>query len=256
MLDLEEEAYFNADEDGEVVQLINQQNRPRLSESAILLLANNTGLKRRRRPGVGAATKGYRPPLKAPQLQLSSLVDYDEDDEEDSTSTSLPQNETLPSSLEPSASSSGPSTASSTPKSLIIPANLGPPPKRTLNDDDDDNLLEALARNNRSRPQTPGPTGPTTKLGEKRRRDEDEEDDPFRPLLKLSKRPDFGVQKETLTVKRKIGDDPPASKKIKVKLGTMGLSVASSLNLGPTTITSARPPTSSSQPGTKDGDTG
>lgn len=256
MLDLEEEAYFNEDEDGEVVQLISQQNRPRLSESAILLLANNTGLRRKRRPGVGAATRGYRPPLKAPQLQLSSLVDYDEDDEEDSVSTSLPQNENLPSSLTPSASS-GPSAASSTPKPPTIPANLGLPPKRTLNDDDDDNLLEALARSYQSRFQSPGPTGPTTKLGEKRRRDDEDEGDVlFRPLVKLSKKPDPGNQKETPTIKRKIDDDPPASKKIKVKLGTVGLSVASSLNQGPTTITSAHPPTSSSQPGTKDGDTG
>lgn len=248
VFDREEEAYFNADEDGDV-QVISQPNRPRLVDTPILLLANNTGLKRKRRPGVGAATKGYRPPLKPPQMQLSSLVDYGEDEEEESTSTTLSPNEALPSLITASASSS-----SLTPKSPIIPANSGPPPKRTTHEEEEDNLLEALARNNRSRPQTPGPPGPTSKLGEKRRReDEDEDDLLFRPLPKLSKKPDLGNQKEGSFVKRKIGEDPPASKKIKVKLGTIGRSVASS---DPPTIDSAGAPTSTSQPGTKDGDTG
>ena len=222
----------------------------------MLLLANNTGMKRKRRPGVSAATKGYRPPLKTPQLQLSSLVDYDEDEEEDPISTALPQNEASLT-LIATPPESNLSTASLTFRSPTIPASSGPPPKRTLNDDDDDNLLEALARNNRSRPPSPTPSSTTTKLGEKRRREDEEEGEQlFRHLVKSSKKPELGHQKESSSVKRKTGDDPPAAKKIKVKLGTIGLAVASSLNSDPPTINSARPPNSTSQPGTKDGDTG
>ena len=218
-------------------------------------------MKRKRRPGVGAATKGYRPPLKTPQLRLGSLVDYDEDEEEGSTSLSLPHCGTPPSPIVTSPVSPDPSIDSPTPKSPTIPASSGPPPKRISNDDDDDdNLLEALARNNRinrSRLQSPSPTSTTAKLGEKRRReDEEEEEQLFRHLVKPSKKQDLGNQKETSSVKRKIGDEPPASKKIKVKLGTIGLSVASSLNPDPTSINFARSPASTSPPGTKDGDTG
>jgi len=253
--DRDEEAYFDGDEDGEVIQPFSQQIRPRLSDTAIMLLTNNTGLKRKRRPGVSAATKGYRPPLKTPQLRLGSLVDYDEDEEEDSTPSSLPQSEAPLPSIVTSIVSSDPSTPSPTPKSPTIPASSGPPPKRTSNDDDDeDNLLEVLARNNRinrSRPQSPAPSGTTAKSGDKRRReDEEEEEQLFRHLVRPSKKSDPS------SVKRKIGDDPPAAKKIKVKLGTIGLSVASSLNSNPTSINFARSPASTSPPGTKDGDTG
>jgi protein phosphatase-4 regulatory subunit 3 len=214
-------------------------------------LANNTGLKRKRRPGVGAATKAYRPPLKTPQLQFSSLVDYDEDEDEESTSTVLPQNDAS------SSSSVIPTADPSTACPPSVSASSRPLPKRTLTDDDDDNLLEALARNNRSRPQSPAPTSTIAKLGEKRRREEEEEEEQlFRPPIKPLKKPDLGSQKETSSIRRKIGDDPPAAKKFKVKLGAIGLSVASSLNPDPTTINFARSPSSTSQPGAKDGDTG
>jgi hypothetical protein len=103
--DREEEDYFNADEDGDA-QVFSQPNRSWLFDTPILLLANNTGLKRKRRPGVGAATKGYRPALKPPQMQLSSLIDYGEDEEEESTSTTLSPKEAFPSLITASASSS------------------------------------------------------------------------------------------------------------------------------------------------------
>ncbi|KAF9534111.1 component of IIS longevity pathway SMK-1-domain-containing protein [Crepidotus variabilis] len=251
-LDPEEEDYFNGDEDEpEILPSISQQNWLRVSGTTSPLMANNTALKRKRRTVVGAATKGYRPPLKAPQL--SSLVDYDEDDDENQA---LPESQITPIALSRRSASSpspeppsspNPSTRSPSPTSLL--PSTGPPPKRAAKDEDEEDSLEALARNNPQRP------------GEKRRREDDEDEELLGRLSKASRKPDLGGPKElrsTIPGRPKTGDDPPpAAKKIKVKFGSVGLSMAST---SPSTPTSTAIPNSktnsSSEPGSKDADTG
>ena len=247
-LDREEEDYFNTDDDSELVPSISQKNWILASGATSPLLANNTGMKRKRKTVVGAATKGYRPPLKAPHL--GDLVDYSEDEDEESTSASE-----AASSIPLTVLSSIPTP--STPSASIpsTPATSGPPLKRLPKDDEnEDNFLEALARNTRSRPQSHSLKPVGAKLGEKRRREEDEQDEQFvRRLSKPNKKPDLGAQKDSSSVgRRRAGED---AKKIKVKLGAIGLSVASTPSSPATTsITESHP--SSQQLGTKDGDTG
>jgi protein phosphatase-4 regulatory subunit 3 len=241
-LDREEEDYFNTDDDSELVPSISQKNWILASGATSPLLANNTGMKRKRKTVVGAATKGYRPPLKTPHL--GDLVDYGEDEDESTSASEAASS--IP--LTILSSISTPSTPSAS-----IPATSGPPLKRPSKDDDnEDNLLEALARNTRSRPHSLKPVG--AKLGEKRRREEDEQDEQFvRRLSKPNKKPDLGAQKDSSSVgRRRAGED---AKKIKVKLGAIGLSVASTPSSPATTsITESHP--SNQQLGTKDGDTG
>jgi protein phosphatase-4 regulatory subunit 3 len=261
-LDLAEEDYFNADDDEEELLPAIGQQWLRGSGATSPLSANNTGMKRKRRIGMSTQTKGYRPPLRTPRL--SALVDYEEDDEEYSSNDqpatsisganprSMPDSNRLPGS-QPSQT---PTTNITTPTSL----SPGPQPKY----EDDDNLLEALARP-RVRPPSPAPTGPSIGLmraSEKRRRTDDD-DELFERLSKSSKKPG---QKETFTIRPKNGDDPPVAKKIKVKLGAVGLAVASS----PSTPTMPTPTpgaltalatrvddaTPSSEAGLKDGDIG
>jgi len=222
-------------------------------------------MKRRRRPAIGAATKGYRPPLKTPQL--NALVDYDEDEDEPSstepTTMTTPQppasgSNPLPEgSTSPKAASRSPSPTS---MSLAFPPNAsGPPPKRAK-EEDDDNLLEALARNTRARSQSPSPSpslGPM-RPSEKRRRTEDEDDELLDRLNKSAKKPVLSNQKESapsIGGRQKNGDDPP-SKKIKVKLGAIGLAVASTPSNLVTPIVKTDTSPSTSEPSTKDGDTG
>lgn len=251
-LDREEEDYFNGDEDGEFVPSISQQTWSRGSGAISPLLANNTGMKRKRRPVVGAATKGYRPPLRTPQL--TPLVDYGEDEDEESATT-----RTVTEAAQSKSIIHTPPDSPTLLAPLIVPPISEPPPKRPSKDEDDeDNLLEALVRNNRSRPYSPLPKFAPAKSGEKRRRedDDDEEEHLVRRLSKPSKKPDLGGQRETpIGGRRKSGDDPPTAKKIRVKLGSVGLSVASTPS-NPATTNSAGNGSLVTQPGPNDGDTG
>ncbi|KDR84068.1 hypothetical protein GALMADRAFT_236708 [Galerina marginata CBS 339.88] len=264
VLDLAEEDYFNADDDDDGPLPSTTYQEHWLTRSGLiapLLPPNNTGMKRKRRPGMTGAPKGYRPPLKTPQL--TALVDYGEDDE-DSTSTdatntaprasgsgSVSPPGSNPASPKPSIKSISPLASTST--------SSGPPPKRPARDEDEDDNLEALARGTRARSQSPSPHLGPMRPSEKRRRtdDEDDEDERFAHLSK-SKKPDLRSQKEgsslTLGVKSKSGDDPP-SKKIKVKFGAVGLAVASTppSQTATTTVNDCSLP---SEPGKKDGDTG
>ncbi|PPQ70709.1 hypothetical protein CVT26_014633 [Gymnopilus dilepis] len=264
--DLAEESYFQGDDDDDLLPPVGSQAQmPRSISPISPLIANNTGMKRKRRPGLTATPKGYRPPLKSPVL--NSLVDYGEEDEEtestDATSTA------------PEASGSGSAAKAgdrvsspqlpSGPLSPSLPS--GPPPKRTKNDDDDDNLLEALARTPRARSKSPSPILGPMRPSEKRRRTDDD-DDELLVRLSHSKKPDLKGQKEGSPLtpggnnsKPKGGDDPPA-KKIKVKLGAIGMAVASSppTASSPASSTSTTPnsdaDSTASKPGKKDGDTG
>ncbi|KAJ3501132.1 hypothetical protein NLJ89_g9480 [Agrocybe chaxingu] len=262
-LDLEEEDYFNADDDdSEVIPSISQQLWNRSAGTTSPLPANNTGMKRKRRTAVGAASKAYRPPLKTPQL--SALVDYGEDDDETlATGQAIsplgqppsPGSLIGDSSSSPKLSGRSPSPSPATsPVLQSTPPPIGLPPKRVPKEDDDDNVIASLVRT-RTRSQASAAPSPM-RASEKRRRTEDD-DDELLDRLKSSKKPDFGNQKEStpsIGGRLKNGDDPPA-KKIKVKFGPFGLAVASSPNstsTPPATTTT----TSTSEPGKKDGDTG
>ncbi|KAF8165663.1 component of IIS longevity pathway SMK-1-domain-containing protein [Crassisporium funariophilum] len=263
VLDLAEEDYFNADDDDdESIPAISQQWL-RGTGATSPLAPNNTGMKRKRRIALGSQPKGYRPPLKTPQL--NALVDYDEDDEEPN-STERPV--TTPEPGQKPTTTPTPENPSSvsipTKTALALSSSSGPPPKRISKEDDaDENLLEALARPTRLRSQSPAPSGSLSmgpmRPSEKRRRADDEEDGLLERLSK-SKKTELGNQKEGAAVRQKNGDDPPA-KKIKVKFGAVGLAVASmppSPQTTPTTPTSTTIGTikASSETGAKDGDIG
>ncbi|TFK43836.1 component of IIS longevity pathway SMK-1-domain-containing protein [Crucibulum laeve] len=240
-LEAEEEDYFNADDDEEepIPSISQQWSRAAGTSSPMPTL--NTGMKRKRRTTIGASSKGYRPPLKAPIL--GSLVDYDEDDEEASLLDQKP-----PQGLSKSTSPDAPPSSPKLAHRQVPTSPAGPPPKRMAKEDEDDEdaMLELLVRP-KSRAQSPAPVSFTPlRPSEKRRRsDEDDEDEMLERLVK-SKKPDLGTQKMvTAGAKGENGDDPP--KKIKLKFGVTGLSMANS-------SPSATP--SPSEPGAKDGDTG
>ena len=248
-LDLAEEDYFNADDDEEELLPTISKQWLRGSGATSPLLANNTGMKRKRRIGMGTQTKGFRPPLRTPRL--NALVDYEGDDEECSSNDqpapsirgSSPKSVPDPNRLPGSQPSSTPTSNTTTPTSLS-------PGAQPTYDDGDDNLLAAPARP-RVRPQSPAPT----RSGEKRRRTDDDDDELLERLSKSYKKPGPNNQKEAFAIRPKNGDDLPVAKKIKVKFGAVGLAVAASpsMPLMPTLATNATP---SSEAGMKDGDVG
>lgn len=251
-----EEDYFNADDDDddEILPTISQQQQWLRSSP---LSGNNTGLKRKRRPGISSQPKGYRPPLKTPQLG-GPLVDYDDDEDTNSSvpqasgsnSTSPPQNK-----VTFNFRSRSPSPSPPTPPLNTIPIptpTSSPPPKRAAKEEDEDNILESLVRNIRARSQSPSPSlGPMRPSEKRRRTDEDDDDEPLMRLNKSSKKPDL-ESSPSIGIRVKNGDDPPA-KKIKVKFGAGSLAVASAPQQTATTPTTS---STLSEQGKKDGDTG
>ncbi|KAF9567405.1 DUF625-domain-containing protein [Agrocybe pediades] len=235
-IDSAEEDYFNGDDDeSEVLPSISQQQW-------LPMVGNSIAMKRKRRPGIASSPKGYRPPLKTPQLNMP-LVDYGEDDDELSPSEGDIKT--------PEASGSG----SASPPELKVPElSSGPPPKRQSTDEDED-TLESLARATRGRSPSPAPELGPMRAGEKRRREDDDDEDMLKRISKSAKTPDAGNQRDTsVGMKPKNGEDPPA-KKIKVKFGAVGLAVASAPSNQPTTPTSSDS-SATSDTGKKDGDTG
>jgi protein phosphatase-4 regulatory subunit 3 len=221
-LDHAEEDYFNADDDEEELLPTISQQWLRGSGATSPLSANNTGMKRKRRIGLGTQTKGYRPALRTPRL--SALVDYEEDDEE---YISNDQGEGAIQKSIPDLNRLAGSQPSPTPSINITPSLSSGALQKY---DDDDDLSEALTRP-RIRPQSPAPTGSSIRPmrpSEKRRRTEDDDDDDDELLERLSKKPDPNNQK---AIRPKNGDDPPVAKKIKVKFGAVGLAVATSTGL-------------------------
>lgn len=246
-MEAEEEDYFNGDDDEDefVPPISAHWARGGLPGQSSPMTGNH--LKRKRRPSPGGGTpKGFRPQglntLNAPILKL---VDYGDDDDEDTFFKAL-QNVRKPFSL--TSSTDPPPSSPKLPHQQISipPAPLGEPPKRvTTDDDEEDNLLEALVR---GKSGSPGPSLPTAdsvgplRPTEKRRRDD--EDDELLERLSKAKKVDLGPRNETgISGRSKLGDDPP--KKIKVKFGTTSFNVAS-----------ASPASGSSETGAKDGDTG
>ena len=257
-LDLAEEDYFNADDDEEELLPAISQQWLRGSGATSPLSANNTGMKRKRRIGMGTQTKGCRPPLRTPRL--NALVDYEEDDEEypsndhavpsiqEAIQKSIPDPNRLPGS-QPSPT---PSINITTPTPSLSP---GPLQKY----DEDDDLSEALARP-RIRPQATALTSSSIKLirpSEKRRRtDDDDDDELLERLAKSSKKPDSNNQREAFSIRSKNGDDPPVAKKIKVKFGAIGLAVATSPSTSSMPATGVDKATPSSDASQKDGEIG
>ena len=321
MPDEEEESYFNGDDDDDDLLPLPEISPRHLQQrptSPSIPVSN--ALKRKRRPAVGAATKGYRPPLRTPSF--TQLVDYAEDENEDAaldaSSQISPSSPSLLSSPLPISTDGPPSS----PKlfhrqvSTSLPSG-GPPPKRPKEEEDDeDNLLEALARA-RSRPPTPTPGMMASSAGlmrpsEKRRRgfDDDDDEEGLERLTKASKKMDGGaivqkapspspslgrrttlspsspspsssssssgsaqvLQPETTTMaaarttempfsltgavpsrpallRTKSGEEPP-KQRYKLKIGPVGV-VGAAMAASP-----PAPPTSQSEAGVKDGDTG
>jgi protein phosphatase-4 regulatory subunit 3 len=87
MPDKEEESYFDGDDDDdELASPLGgfHQRPPQRPPSPSVPVS--LSLKRKRRPAVGAATKGYRSPLRTPSL--NALMDYGEDESEDTATYS------------------------------------------------------------------------------------------------------------------------------------------------------------------------
>ncbi|KIY42881.1 DUF625-domain-containing protein [Fistulina hepatica ATCC 64428] len=190
-MDTQEEDYFNADDEDEIIPSISHQRAGRGPQ----------GIKRKRRSGMNmGSTSGpvklFPPRLTAsPSLRtagLGSLSDYGDDDDEIPTS---PQEQ--PSPQHQQAKSEGlPTTPKITHRQIRplsgSPTVSGAPglplmPRRTPTAEDDDDTLEAIARL-RSRPESPAPglMSSATSFGPiklKRRREEDEDE----PMQRLSK---------------------------------------------------------------------
>ncbi|KAF9450958.1 DUF625-domain-containing protein, partial [Macrolepiota fuliginosa MF-IS2] len=254
-LEAEEEDYFNADDDEDDVILpsISQQARTHataptpagiLSPGKILNANPNiNSLKRKRRGGVGG--RGHRPPLKAPTLR--PLVDYGEDEDEESADSKQTQQDGATT----GGTGSSPKLA---PSPIPNTAGLaGGPPRRVPKEEEEDledTMLEALVRGRiptpGPRPESPVPrlSPPPMRLGEKRRRtngDDDDDDELLSRLTRSKKQQISGSipQQQQLQIKmgpmavdsmgvgsrQKNGDDPP--KKIKVKIGGLGSALAS-----------------------------
>ncbi|OBZ70243.1 hypothetical protein A0H81_09778 [Grifola frondosa] len=247
LLEVEEEDYFNTDDDEEDVLPI------------ISTPPKGHTLKRKRRsiPGIP-----IRPPLRPPYGNfprtppLGSLVDYDEGD--DIGGAGSPDQNSAPSSPGiPNRSTllSGGyfpialSDSDAPPSSPRLPHRHVPSPKPTSPPHDEEDLLESLYKAGTSSPKlTTMP--PDFGMGMKRRRDDDD-DELLERLANKSKRPSVGPpEKENAdTVMGKVGlpkSSEEGPKKIKLKFGAVGAAVASSSPL----------PTAPSSPGTKDGDNG
>lgn len=296
MMEAEEEDYFNGDEeDDEVNAVIINAGWTRIQPPS-LPIPPISGIKARRRKHQRSTTPS-RPPSRQPGVGLGTLLDYDDEDEE------------------PVSTGNSPSDASTSRIALSPSPELfssNPPQLPVEEEDDEDRLLESLV----SRPSTsrsagsPGPTAAPPRpspspleqltqlasvglsiplrLGEKRRRDQDEEEDGLERLRKTKKT--TTVTAQTLEGKMSAGgvssedsgsgngspapvavvpsnatnqdsgkvkgtgaktDEPPASNRLwKVKMGGAA-SWMSKLAPQKSTVT-----TSSSQPNAKDGDTG
>jgi len=207
------------------------------------MAGNSISTKRKRRPGLTSAPKGYRPPLKTPQLNLP-LVDYDEDEDE-----------LGPVEINKNASEASGSGSVSPSECIPSEPNSGPPPKRQpKEEDDEEDTFEVMTRSMRARSQSPAPDLGPMRPGEKRRRNEDDDDDLLTRLSKSSKTPESASSRETSAGTKAKGEDPPA-KKMKVKFGAVGLAVSSTLSSQSSTPTSSNS-SLSSETGKKDGDTG
>jgi len=250
MVEVEEEDYFNRDDDDDFILPIAAPLIPRAQAPSPPLNL----LKRKRRTGLNISP-GFRPTLTPPRPPpIGSLVDYDDEDQ-DLGGTALADDIADSPGHDLKLPRRSPSqNLLSSPRLLNRQVSPSNPPQRPPPDDDEDNLLEALVRPRGPKDRSPSPSIATPKvpnigmgpirLSGKRRRDDDD-DELERLLSSKTKRPDLGAEKilsgTSGRAGSKPGDDPP--KKIKLKFGLTSLGAA------PTSV----PP---SEAGAKDGDTG
>lgn len=250
MLEVEEEDYFNADDDDDFIPAI---AAPLVSRGQAPSPPLNL-LKRKRRTGLNIAS-GFRPTLTPPRTpSIGSLVDYEDEDEDLGGLASTIDDNTAPSGHDLTLPKRSPSpNVLSSPRLINRQVSSSMPPRRSPPEDDEDNLLEALVR---PKGRSPSPSIATPKMPDlglgsmrptgKRRRDDDDEE-LLERLASKAKRADLGVEKVLIgtggRAGSKPGDDPP--KKIKLKFGLTSLGARpTSPSLAPT------------ETGAKDGDTG
>lgn len=246
-LEAEEEDYFNNDDDDEP-DLV-PFTRPDVT------LPNNIPRRKRLRVNITHPSRSVRQPnAPSPQASpLSSLLDYDEDDDIPSPVGRQPDS---PRFLREEESRVPKSPVLVHRQIQILPAK---PPEPS---DPEDDLLEALVTNGQTKhspsSSAPQPTGSAGKAGmplamrprEKRRRtDEDDDDELLERLASKGKRHSVDSRSEQPEAPSKVspfknGDEGP--KKLKLKFGASSRAVAAS------------PPTAtpSSRNSTKDGDEG
>jgi protein phosphatase-4 regulatory subunit 3 len=250
MLEVEEEDYFNADDDDDFIPPIATPLFPRAQAPSPPLNL----LKRKRRAGLNIST-GFRPTLTPPRPPpIGSLVDYDDEDQDQGGQASMDDDISAAPTVDLSLLKRSPSpNILTSPRLPNRQISSSTPSRRSAPDDDEDNLLEALVRPKDQGPHAPSITTPKVpdlglgplRLSGKRRR-EDDDDELLERLANKTKRPDLGAEKVLGTGGRagsKPGDDPP--KKIKLKFGLTSLGAA------PT-----KPSGLPSEAGVKDGDTG
>ncbi|KZT70333.1 DUF625-domain-containing protein [Daedalea quercina L-15889] len=250
----EEEDYFNADDDEDVLPLPIMSSPPPTQRG-------NT-LKRKR----ASIMRRQQPPhtVASPSHPLSALVAYDDNDDLDNVEdldVRVPQTEEPPALSSPSiprklaemTSSYFPTTDEPPASPRMSHKQIPPKPLVLQSGDEQDNLLEQLF--NHSRPSSPSPVGgKPPELGAKRRRDDDD-DELLERLATRSKRPSLlqSTEKENSDpppIAVKVGPTKAAEegpKKIKLKFSAVGAAVAASPS-------STEP--SPSDPGTKVGDNG
>jgi len=252
-IDAEEENYFNADDDD------SDQPPPFISSPNLggPSLSPLNGLRRKRR-GALVPSKFRPQSLVLPRTPaLPSLMDYGEEDED----AESPLSAASPGSLQESDTAPCPSSPGTDvpPSPRLIhrqisrPSNI--PRRRSV--EEDDNLLISLTRPKIQAPSlphsetvtlSPKVSLPPIRLGEKRRREE-EEDELLERLANRSKRADLGAHKddEATSGRQKVaskpGDDPPKRMKVMFR---------------PLSIAGSQQPSSPvpSETSAKDGDTG
>ncbi|KAH7916787.1 component of IIS longevity pathway SMK-1-domain-containing protein [Hygrophoropsis aurantiaca] len=255
-IDIEEEDYFNGDDD-------EAETMPYITAPHLRGRPSSPGDLKRKRRGALVASKGFRPTtVVLPKVHpLPSLVDYGEDEEEEigppppeSPPHTTPQAVTQDTSPNASVSPSAGIPLSPRLSHRQIPPRPPLPSRRPSTEDDEDNLLESLLR--KSGPQTSSiplsktlskPPMAPIRLAEKRRREEDDDDELLARVASKAKRSDLGAQKEDSQLggrvaPTKTGDDPP--KKIKLMLRSGSTPRSTSFTPVPSEV------------GAKDGDTG
>ncbi|TDL29640.1 DUF625-domain-containing protein [Rickenella mellea] len=241
----EEEDYFNTDDDDE--ELIGPLPA---GVPATATLAKRRRLRITPRPGVSVRLTNGPPPRSV--SPLSSLLDYDEDDD-----TPIPVGTARsPGGFLRDDGEASPFSPVFAPRTIQIPPSTQEPEPPEPSDPEDD-LLEALVTNGKPgasspttpipRPATPGPSSkptptlsmPPMRTREKRRRQEEEEDDELlERLASKSKRPSLGSpskglgagaqQTEGLGKAESAKNSDEGPKKLKLKLAVTSRVVSSS----------------------------
>ncbi|KAL4256551.1 Serine/threonine-protein phosphatase 4 regulatory subunit 3-like protein [Pleurotus pulmonarius] len=249
-VDAEEEDYFNNDDESDLASgplPITMQQWTRGGPMPLSPLPSEMTLKRKRRPAIAIPPRTMKLTNVSPIRSPLPLVDYGDDDEPSPGDDSKTDAQRKPETPQSSTHSELPPSPKLSHRQI---PSVNPPPKRPPAEDEDeeDGLLEALVTGKLSSTSSALPPSlDTMKPGEKRRRNDDDDDGLLERLAKIKKQQHQGQDTNSVPPARsKSGDDPP--KKIKVKFGLGSLAVAQP----PSTPS----PSTASEGGVKDGDTG